>query len=457
MAYSVLEIQTMRIKHSNSSGLSDSCLCYSRFNKLFITLTMAGMLLLSSTGYSQRILLDKVVAIVDEDVVLQSELDARLIDITRQAELSGQELPKAEDLRQDILDLLVVENLQMQFANRINIRFDDDTLNRVLGSMAEQSNMTFDDYIAALESNGVYRQTREQVRKEMTLRDLQRGVVNSRIAITDQEIENFLNSENGKEIMSADYLLDHLLIATSSADSPEQINEKLKYAAELVAQIEAEGNMGSTRIQTQNRSLFPVSSTEFGWRKKDQYPSLFADLLEDLDDGEIAGPIRAGNGFHIIQLVQKRGGTQQIVNQTHIRHIMLIPNEIRDEAQTIAALATMRQQIIDGESFSTLARQNSDDASSVVAGGDLDWINERGMPPEMEAVIEKLEINQLSEPFESETGWHIAEVMGRRESDLSLQYGRAQAENALRNRKFDLELENWMIEIREEAFVEFVE
>jgi peptidyl-prolyl cis-trans isomerase SurA len=172
---------------------------------------------------------------------------------------------------------------------------------------------------------------------------------------------------------------------------------------------------------------------------------------------DVEGPIEAGNGFHIIQLVDKRGGTEQMVNQTNFRHIMLEPNEIRNEEQTIKAIKRLRERILAGEEFAPLARQNSDDVSSVVAGGDLDWINEGGMPLEMALIIDPLEVGELSDVFQTEAGWHIAEVLGRREADLSSEYSRAQAENALRSRKFDLELQNWLIEIREEAFVEVVE
>ena len=172
---------------------------------------------------------------------------------------------------------------------------------------------------------------------------------------------------------------------------------------------------------------------------------------------DIEGPIKAGNGFHIIKLTNKRGGTEQIVNQTNLRHIMLSPNEIRTDEQSRVAIERLRQRIVDGEDFGTIARQNSDDASSVVSGGDLEWVSEGGMPPAMEVIIDELAVGELSQPFRSDTGWHIAEVLGRRVSDLSGEYSRNQAENTLRNRKFDLELENWLLEIREEAFVEFID
>ena len=416
---------------------------------LFLTLPAAAQ---------QRVLLDKIVAIVDRDVVLQSELNNRLEDIRRTAERDNRELPPPNQLRDEVLETLIMENIQMQFAERASIRYDDDTINRVLGNMAQESGLSFEAYIQALEAQGVYLQTREQVRQQLTMQELQRGYVNQRITVTDQEIDNFLNSEMGQEVISADYLIDHILIPVTSADGPPIRSDKLRYAAELVAQLEEGGSITETRARALAERRFALDGTNFGWRKLDQLPSLFANAVEPMSVGQIEGPIEAGNGFHIIQLRDKRGGTEQIVKQTHIRHIMLAPNEIRDEQQTIALINELRQRIVDdGEEFTSLARQNSDDATSVVAGGDLDWVSEGGMPIEMESVVDTLEVGEISEPFRSQMGWHIAEVLGRRESDLSSEYTRSQAANMLRNRKFELELQNWLIEIREEAFVELVD
>ena len=422
------------------------------------TFSLAALcLLLSFQVSAQRVMLDRVIAIVDEDVVLQSELDARLLDIRTSAAANNQPLPDDEQLNAEILDALIIENLQMQFAERVSIRFDDDTINRVLDNMAQNNNMTFDDYISALEAAGVYLLTREQVRKQMTIQELQRGMVNRRITITEQEIDNFLNSEMGREVMAAEFYVNHLLIPTPSADSAEEKQTKRNYAADLVVKMEELNSFPQVATEARQSRIFPMDSTDFGWRRADGFPTLFADIVSNMDIGDIEGPIVAGNGFHIIQLAQQRGGTEQIVSQTNIRHIMLEPNEIRNDEQTLAAVEDLRQRIEAGEDFATLARQNSDDASSVVGGGDLDWVNQGGMPPEMEVVIDELAENEISEPFRTETGWHIAEVLGRRESDLSQEYSRIQAENSLRDRKFDLELQNWLIEIREEAFVELID
>ena len=200
-----------------------------------------------------------------------------------------------------------------------------------------------------------------------------------------------------------------------------------------------------------------MTGTEFGWRKAEQLPTLFREIVEGMEVNDVEGPIEAGNGFHIIQLANKSGGPNQMIKQTNSRHIMLTPNEIRDEQQTEDQIRELRQRVLDGEDFATLARQNSDDDATVVAGGNMDWVNEGQLPPDMQTVMDSLEIGELSEPFRSETGWHVIEVMERRVSDLSRIYSRNQAANALRNRKFDLELQNWLIEIREKAFVEFID
>jgi peptidyl-prolyl cis-trans isomerase SurA len=412
--------------------------------------------IVSSSSSAQRVLLDKIVAIVDSDVVLQSELDRRLIETRENAQRAGQPLPPEEQFRAEILEMLVVENLQMQFAERVSIRFDDDTINRVLDNMAQNNNMAFEEYIKTLEDNGVYLQTRIEVRKQMTIQELQRGMVNRRITITDQEIENFLNSETGREVMSEDYMLQDVRVVTSAADTPADKEAKRRFAADLTARFQDGEPLTSAESLALNAGV-EISGSNLGWRKADALPTIFSNVVADMSVNDVQGPIEAGNGFHIIKLVDKRGGTEQMVNQTNFRHIMLTPNEIRNEDQTIAAIGQLRERIQAGEEFAPLARQNSDDASSVVAGGDLDWINEGGMPIEMAAVIDTLEVGELSEVFQSETGWHIAEVLGRREADLSSQYSRSQAENALRNRKFELELQNWLIEIREEAFVDVVE
>lgn len=420
---------------------------------LLLTMTFAN----SQLALAQRIPLDKIVALVDEDVVLQSELNARLKEIRDLAVRTDQPIPNSAEFEAGVLEALIIENLQMQFAARISIRFDDDTINRVLASMGENNNMGFEEYVDVLKDAGVYLQTREQVRSQMTMQELQRGMVNRRITITDQEIENFLNSEMGREIMSADYQLEHMMVPTSDSDSAAVTAAKLIYTTNLVLRIEEGESLPNVRAAAMQGGDYPVTTSRLGIRKAKEFPTIFSEIVANMDVQDVEGPIEAGNGFHIIQLIQKRGGTDQMVSQTNLRHIMLIPNEIRNNDQTREAIAVLRERILAGEDFNTIARQNSDDASSVVGGGELDWVNEGGMPIEMETTIATMEFDEISEPFRTDTGWHIAQVLDRRITDLSGEYSRQQAENALRSRKFDLELENWLIEIREEAFVELID
>jgi peptidyl-prolyl cis-trans isomerase SurA len=200
-------------------------------------------------------------------------------------------------------------------------------------------------------------------------------------------------------------------------------------------------------------TAFPVNGGELGWRKADGLPSLFVDIVPTMRAGEVRGPIRSPNGFHLVKLVEVRGALNSLVKQTRARHILISTNEIRTEEQAKALAQTLHDRIEAGEDFAAIARQNSDDSASVVAGGDMGWANEGGMPPEFETVVNALEVDELSEPFKTSYGWHVAQVLERREQDLSRQFSRQQAENTLRSRKFDVELQNWLIEIREQAYV----
>lgn len=427
---------------------------------------IATLVLLFGTGASQvaaaeRQVLDRVIALVDEGVILQSEYDERLQEILLRAEERDLQLPPPDQLREQVMENLIIESLQLQLAERVGIRFDDDTLNRVMTDMANQNNMTFEQYVDALESQGVYLTTRERIRKELAVNEVQRGMVNRRINITDQEIENYLNSESGREAMAPDYLVDQILIPVLATDSAEVERAKEAFANDLLQRVRDGEDFADVRMQAQQNASgsgqgFAVSGGELGWRKADLLPSLFADIVPDMTTGEVSDPIRSSNGFHLIKLSDVRGDSNRLVKQTEARHVLIAPNEIRTEEQARRLAQEVYERISGGEDFSIVARQLSDDTQSVVAGGDLGWVSDGGMPPEFEEVVRDLEIGELSEPFRTSFGWHVAEVTGRREQDLSREYRRQQATNALRNRKFDVELENWMLEIRDEAYVKII-
>lgn len=418
-----------------------------------------ALLVGAGPGYAaaaERQVLDRVIALVDEGVILQSEYDERLQEILLRAREMEMQLPPIEQLREQVMENLIIENLQLQLAERVGIRFDDDTLNRVMADMANQNNMTFEQYVDALESQGVYLSTRERIRKELAVNEVQRGMVNRRINITDQEIENYLNSESGREAMAPDYLVDQILIPVLETDSADVARAKEAFTMDLLQRIRDGEDFAEVRMQAQQAasgSGFAVSGGELGWRKADRLPSLFASIVPDMATGEVSDPVRSSNGFHLIRLSDVRGDSNRLVKQTQARHVLIAPNEIRTEDQARRIAQEVYERISGGEAFNVVARQLSDDTQSVVAGGDLGWVSDGGMPPEFEAVVRDLDIGELSEPFRTSFGWHVAEVTGRRDQDLSRAYRRQQATNALRNRKFDIELENWMLEIRDEAYV----
>jgi peptidyl-prolyl cis-trans isomerase SurA len=416
-----------------------------------------------SSAWAQREVLDKVVAIVDEGVVLQSELEARLAQVREQSAAAGQPLPAADELRTQLIETLVVENLQTQLAERMGIRYDDDTINDVIGSIGQQNNMTFDEYVTVLEGQNDYLNTRNQIRKELTLRDLQRGMVNRRINITDQEIENFLNSEMGRVTMAPDYLVDQTLIVVGEDDTDDMIQAKEQFAQQMLEAIQGGTEFTQARAIAQRGAAatpptaYQATGGELGWRKADALPTLFVDLVPTMKAGEIRGPIRSPSGFHLVYLKEVQGDITSMVNQTRARHILITPNEIRTEEQAKALIDSLYARINNGEDFAQIAREMSDDSASVVAGGDMGWANEGGMPPDFEVVIKDMEIGKVSEPFRTSFGWHIAEVQERREQDMSLEFSRQQAENTLRTRKFEIELQNWLVEIREKAYVKIIE
>lgn len=416
-----------------------------------------------SSAWAQREVLDKVVAIVDEGVVLQSELEARLAQVREQSAAAGQPLPAADELRTQLIETLVVENLQTQLAERMGIRYDDDTINDVIGSIGQQNNMTFDEYVTVLEGQNDYLNTRNQIRKELTLRDLQRGMVNRRINITDQEIENFLNSEMGRVTMAPDYLVDQTLIVVGEDDTDDMIQAKEQFAQQMLEAIQGGTEFTQARAIAQRGAAatpptaYQATGGELGWRKADALPTLFVDLVPTMKAGEIRGPIRSPSGFHLVYLKEVQGDITSMVNQTRARHILITPNEIRTEEQAKALIDSLYARINNGEDFAQIAREMSDDSASVVAGGDMGWANEGGMPPDFEVVIKDMEIDKVSEPFRTSFGWHIAEVQERREQDMSLEFSRQQAENTLRSRKFEIELQNWLVEIREKAYVKIIE
>ncbi len=398
--------------------------------------------------------LDRVIAIVDDDVVMQSEFEQRLSDIKRQIASRNITPPPEDTLKQQVLERLVIDELQLQRANRAGIRVDDQTLNDAVRRIASRNGMTLEQFRAALEQDGMsFTQARDEIRKEMIITRVRQRYVGERINVSDQEIDNFLSSEEGKQQMSISVRLGHILISTPEGAKPEQLQTAQKQAEEIYNALKGGADFAQTAI-ARSSGQNALKGGDLDWRKMDQLPTLFVQQAIKLKVGEITVPFRSPSGFHILKLNDKRGDEQRILDQYQVRHILIKPNEIRSDLEAQSIAEKLYQRIKSGESFAELARVYSDDTASALNGGDMDWIDPNDMVPSFRDMVFDSSVNEISKPFASPFGWHILEVQGKRKTDVSDIYRRNQVRQILFNRKFEEELQVWIREIRNQAFVE---
>jgi len=412
----------------------------------------AGILLLSSSAIAEKIILDRVVAIVDDDVVMASELQSRLLTITRSLQASNTEVPPLDVMKSQVLERLIVEQLQLQMAKRANVQISDEELNQAIGRIQQGNKLTKEQFLEQLAKDGMTIEAlRHDIRRELVLNRVQQGSVNRRINISKQEVDGFLASQEGKFWASPDYLLGHILIATSS-DKAVQIAAEEK-ANKLQKQLLDGADFRNTAVGNSSGQN-ALNGGDMGWRKIAQLPSLFADIVPSLAAGDVSAPFESPAGFHILKLYEQRGGGEQLIDQAKVRHILVKPSEILSNDEAHAKLLGIRQSIIDGADFAEQAKEHSEDIGSMLSGGDLGWSLPGQFVPEFESMMGQIEINDVSVPFRSQFGWHILQVQERRSEDMSENMRRNQASNLLRKRRFDEELQIWLQEIRDEAFVE---
>lgn len=400
------------------------------------------------------ITLDSVVAIVNNDVVTQLELKEQFRQIVMVLKSKNTQLPPADILGKQVLDKMILERIQLDLASRTGIKVDDTTLNRAVTRIAAQNNMSISEFRAALTEQGVdYRTFRDEIKKQIILkRLLQRNVVNN-ITISEQEIDNFLFNVEAQGGLEQSYHLAHILIETPVDATPKQIKVSRRKAEELVRELRA-GRDFSAAAVAMSSGQNALEGGDLGWRKSGEIPSLFAQTTRTLSKGEISEPIRSPSGFHIIQLIDSQGGEQYIVTQTNARHILIKPDIINNDEQVKIRLNRIRQQIINGEAFSTMAKAHSEDKASATRGGDLGWFKPGTMVPAFEKAANELQPGEISEIVQTEFGFHIIEVLGRRSHDDSDEMIRNKARELLTQRKIAEETENFYRRIRDEAYVE---
>jgi len=397
-------------------------------------------------------LLDSVVAIVEDDVIMSSELRERLDMLQASMQQQGRELPPQDVLVREVLDRLILESIQLQMGQRAGVRISDAQLNSALNRIAAGTGMSLDQFRIRLESEGKsYQQMREDVRRELIIQRVQGGNVNQRIQISEQEIANFLESDEGQTMMAEEYHLVHALLPISADNTAAEIDALQRYVDGLYARILA--GEAYEAVISGSGPPYVFTGGDLGWRKRTDLPSLFADVAPQLEPGQTAEPIRSPSGYHLVYLAEKRGGAM-VIQQTRVRHILLKPSAIRSEEETRELGAELRQQVINGADFEELAREYSEDIGSAQEGGDLGWTSPGQMVAEFDNVMDSTAVDAVSPPFQSQFGWHILQVLERRQEDVSNTVVRNRAGEILHQRKYQEELDAWLRKIRDEAFVD---
>jgi peptidyl-prolyl cis-trans isomerase SurA len=416
----------------------------------------------SSAAYSQTretsssgVLLDRVAATVNEGVVLQSELDEQMLIIAARMRAQQVDLPPQNVMRKQVLDRLVMQELQIQRANRAGIKVSDETLNNALADVARQNNIALADLPDAIAQQGLdYAGYREQLRKELAMQILRQRDVIARINVSPREIDQFLERQKKMPGASSEYDVSHILIAVPQAATPEELDEAAKKAEEVYAKATAGEDFARLAVQYSNAQT-ALEGGRLGVRKGSELPTFLGEAIANMKAGDITQPLRTPSGYHIVRLNEVTGTTQVIENQVHARHILIKTNELQDDATVEQKLVSIRDRILNkGENFEAVASVVSEDPGSASSGGDLGWAGPGTFVPEFEQVLAQLQPDEISQPFRTQYGWHIIQLLGRRQFDTTEDVIRNQAFQTLRASKADEETELWLRRLRDEAYVE---
>lgn len=398
--------------------------------------------------------LDRIVAIVDQTVITEQELEGRIRTVTAQLQKQGTELPPDNILRKQILERLISDALQLQYAAQTGLRVDDNQLDRTIERIAEQNKMTLTEFSEALAADGVsMRKFRADIRSEITIARLREREVESRVNVSESEIDNFLTTQASSSENQDEYEISHILIRTPEEGTTEDIQKAKAKVDEIIKALQ-QGESFSKVSASYSDAPNALEGGNLGWKTSAQVPSLFLETLKQMQPGDVSPPLRSPNGFHILKLTNKRGGNSPLViEQTHARHILIKLSEIMSEKEAKQKMDGIKERLDNGEKFEVLARQYSEDGTAS-NGGDLGWVNPGDTVPQFEKAMNALQDNQISDPVLSPFGWHVIQVLERRKQDMSKEAARLKARQEIRARKADEAYQDWVRELRDRAFVE---
>ena len=399
--------------------------------------------------------INRIVAVVEDDVIMNSELQQRVRTVRDQLLEQETPLPPTTVLEKQILDRLILTKLQIQMAEGTGIRVDDETLNRTISQIASENQLTLEQFREILETDHYrYESFREDIRNEILLSRLRQRAVDNRVIVSEREIENFLVNQQHQSGLEKEYLISHVLIALPELPSTTDLEQTRQLAEKVKTELKAGGDIAAIAA-TYSDGQQALEGGDLGWRKYSQVPSLFTDFIADMDKGDVSELIRSPSGYHIIKLMNERDSEEVVVTQTSSRHILIKPNEVISDDDARNRLLQLKQRIEGGDDFAELAKGNSDDTVSAADGGNLGWTSSGDLVPEFEAAMDELQPNQISEPINTQYGWHIVQVLERRQHDSTEDVKRARAREAIRTRKLDEAREAWLQQLRDDAYVEY--
>ena len=399
--------------------------------------------------------LDRIVAVINDDVIMRSELGEKVRSVTSQMQEQNIPLPPDNILQKQVLDRLIMTRLQIQMAQNTGIRVDDETLNRTISNIARENELSLNQFRDILEQDGYgYESFRREIRDEILISRLQQRQVDNRVIVTDREIDNYLSNQEHQGETDIEFHIAHILVAIPEGASTRQVARARETAETVLGELQGGADFGSVAA-TWSDGQQALDGGDLGWRKAGQVPTLFADFISDMEVGGLSDIIKSPSGYHVIKLLDKRSSEQVVVTQTRARHILVRPDELTTPQDALRRLQQLRMRIEGGDDFAELARAHSADTMSAAEGGDLGWVNPGDLVPEFENVMDSLEPGATSQPFRSQFGFHIVQVLDRREHDSTEDIKRAQARDAIRRRKLEEARTDWLRQMRDEAYVEY--
>jgi len=420
---------------------------------LFFSILSASVF--NSSAYALEPL-DGIAVVVNEDVITSKELADKISYYENQIRLSSGSVSDMDGLKKQVLERMIRDKVQLQQAAQFGIRIDDISLNRMLDAMAKKNNLSLNEMRTTLEQEGIdFGDFRNQTRDELIIQELQKRMVADKVNVTPQEVKQFMDSNVQQEKSGIEFHLLHILIATPEDASPEDIQQSQQKAENIYQQLLQGADFKQLAIRESNGS-HALKGGDLGTRKANELPELFLQAIEGLQQGEISKPVRSASGFHILKLASS-SNKAEMVTQTHARHILIRTSADISDDDARESLLDLKQRIEQGEDFADLANEYSEDPGSKIKGGDLGWANPGTFVAEFERVMASLANGEISDPFKSQFGWHLMQVLERRDIDMAKTVMEAKAMQAIRTRKIDEELRLWLRRIRDEAYVEYVD